>query len=365
MPVYRRTDTKSKGWFYKFEIDGVTYKSAVPTARTRRQAEDAERRARQDVHEGRYEVRRRSMLFTDFLDEHYLPWAKLHRASNYAARVQVAGLLREHFAGLTLANVSQIAIERFKLEYAKTRTERGGPPKPGTVNHRLSILSAVLSHAVSLGLLRENPCRKVEMLEVPEEAVRYLTREEERVLMSRLLRDRRPFLYPFARVALGTGFRVNEVLSQTKASVDFARGLIFVENPKWRRDPRKLKGIPMGEEVRDILLRLSREARGAYLFTNDLTGGRLTRAVLAHALREACEDVGIYGVHPHSFRHTFGTRLAEAGVNVKVIQRLMGHADVTMTLKYIHAADETLRSAVECATKQSTENVPGRLREVV
>jgi hypothetical protein len=44
MAVYRRSDTKSKCWFYKFEIDGTVYKSAIPTARTRRQAEEAERR---------------------------------------------------------------------------------------------------------------------------------------------------------------------------------------------------------------------------------------------------------------------------------------------------------------------------------
>jgi integrase len=114
-------------------------------------------------------------------------------------------------------------------------------------------------------------------------------------------------------------------------------------------------------EVREILLRLAREARGRDLFVHHVMGGRPSRGAFYNRLRAACESVGIFGVHPHSSRHTFGTRLGEADVNVKKIQRLMGHQDVKMTLRYIHPADETLRAAVELAAGQSPRIVPGEV----
>ena len=58
-------------------------------------------------------------------------------------------------------------------------------------------------------------------------------------------------------------------------------------------------------------------------------------------------------------RHAFGTRLGERDVNVKKIQRLMGHADIKMTLRYVHPDEESLRAAVELAAGKGTRIVPG------
>lgn len=357
MAVYRRKDTKSKRWFYKFEIDGEVYKSSIPTARTRRQAEEAERRARDDVHAGRYNARRRSMTFAKFLEEHYLPWAKAHRR-DYEGRLTAVNALRPYFDHLPLDRISQIAVERFKLEHSKALTRKDRRYKPGTVNVRLQILSAILSRAVALKFLRDNPCSGVERLPIEPEERRTLSYEEEERLTEKLLEGPQ-WVHDATRVALGTGFRINEVLSLTKDSVDFGRGLIFVSNPKWKNDPRRTLGVPISTEVREILLRLDREARGRDLFVHNGTGRRPSRGCFYNRLRAACEAVGIFGVHPHSLRHTFGTRLGEANVNVKMIQRLMGHQDVKMTLRYIHPADETLRAVVELAARKSPGIVPG------
>lgn len=161
------------------------------------------------------------------------------------------------------------------------------------------------------------------------------------------------------RVALGTGFRIGEVLALTKDSVDFGRGLLFVSNPKWKNDPRRTLGVPVGAEVREILQRLCRESPSRFLFVHPATGAPPTRNCYHGRLRTACESVGVFGVHPHSLRHTFGTRLGEADVNVKKIQRLMGHADIKMTLRYVHPGEEGLRAAVELVARKSPEIVPG------
>lgn len=227
------------------------------------------------------------------------------------------------------------------------------------MNVRLQILSAILSRAVALKVLRDNPCSGVERLPVELEEARTLSYEEEERLTERLLEGPQ-WVHDVTRVALGTGLRIGEVLALTKDSVDFGRGLLFVSNPKWKNDPRRTLGVPVSVEVREILLRLDRESPSRDLFVHHRTGRRPTRGPFYNQLRSACESVGIFGIHPHSLRHTFGTRLGEADVNVKKIQRLMGHADIKMTLRYVHPGEEGLRAAVELAAGKSPGIVPGK-----
>ena len=166
-------------------------------------------------------------------------------------------------------------------------------------------------------------------------------------------------VYDATRVALGTGFRINEVLSLTRDSVDFVRGFVFVSNPKWKDDPRRTLGVPMSAEVREILQRPDRESPSHFLFVNPSTGTRPSRGAFNNRLRSACEAVGVFGIHPHSLRHTFGTRLGEADVSVQKIRRLMGHQSVKMTLRYVHLDAESLRAVVELAAGRSSRIVPG------
>ena len=335
---------------------GVTYKQTVKTARTYRQAEEAERQARADIHHGRYQTRRRPIAFAKYVDEHYLPWAKLHRR-DYEGRCAAVKALRPYFGRLPLDRISQVTIERFKLEHSKALTRGDKPFKPATVNQRLHILSAILSRAVADGFLHTNHCSAVELLPVEEAEVRTLSYEEEERLRAKLL-EGPVWVQDATRVALGTGFRITEVLSLTRDSVDFARGLVFVARPKWKDDPRRTLGVPMSAEVREILLRLGRESEGDSLLINPTTGTRPSRGSFYNRLRAACESVGIFGVHPHSLRHTFGTRLGERDVSVQKIKRLMGHQSVKMTLRYVHIGAESLRAVVELAARESPAPPP-------
>ena len=61
------------------------------------------------------------------------------------------------------------------------------------------------------------------------------------------------------------------------------------------------------------------------------------------------KDAGIADFHFHDLRHTFATRLGDAGCNVTTIARLLGHLNIQMSMRYTHASDDTLRNAVEYA----------------
>lgn len=220
MPVYRRkyrdpeTGRIRLGNFYfKFTIDGVTYKETVKTARTMKQAEEAERRARQEVHDSVYGHKGKQKLFSDFAEKEYLVWAEQHHSDtvNEPLRVRV---LTDYFTGRTLAQVSQMAVERFKIDYLKTPTRHGRQRSPRTVNNVMATLSSMLSRAVALKYLRENVCLKVRKLHVEEFPYTRLTAEEEEALL-RAAEAGPGYLKPMIRLALWTGFRQGELIELT------------------------------------------------------------------------------------------------------------------------------------------------------
>jgi integrase len=73
---------------------------------------------------------------------------------------------------------------------------------------------------------------------------------------------------------------------------------------------------------------------GNYVFTNPDTGSRYND--IKKAFSAACREAGVTNFTFHDLRHTFGTRLADAGVDVLKIKELMGHASIVTTMRYIH-----------------------------
>ena len=81
-----------------------------------------------------------------------------------------------------------------------------------------------------------------------------------------------------------------------------------------------------------------------YVFTNPDTGTRYTD--IKKSFSAACREAGITNFTFHDLRHTFGTRLADAGVDVVKIKELMGHSSIVTTMRYIHATDQGKRGAI-------------------
>ncbi len=367
MAVYRRKDTDSKGWYYKFTIDGVTYKKAIPTARTKKQAEDAEREARNDVHNGTYGIKT-DILFTKFVKENYVPYAEKHlkRAERLSARTK---FLTEFFARYTLRQISPLLIEKFKFEHLKTETIRATKRKASSVNTILFVLSGILTKAVSDGYLKQNPCQKVKLLPVEEIKTRTLSNEEEKRLLEGA-GNGPGYLKPLIQLALCLGWRKEEMLHLEKRNVDFSRNLVFVPHAKWSRDPRKTKGVHMSDKVRNLLYELVTESESNYLFVNPKTGLPWSTSFVHDVFKETCEQVGVTGFHFHDLRHTFGTRLGEMNVGVEKIARTMGHSSIKTTMMYVHTSQDTLTNVMEQAAafsdkqeKESSKIVPLRKRK--
>ncbi len=140
----------------------------------------------------------------------------------------------------------------------------------------------------------------------------------------------------------GAGLRVSEVTNLKVCDLDRDRKVIWVRGGKGRKD----RQVMLAEPLREVLVAYWRWKRPTdWLFPGEKPGQPISTQTVFHTCRKAARTAGIAKpVHPHSLRHAFATHLLDDGVNLLVIQTLLGHANLKTTARYLHVADRTVRS---------------------
>ena len=136
-------------------------------------------------------------------------------------------------------------------------------------------------------------------------------------------------------VMYATGLRISEALKLKPDDIDARRGFIHVRQGKGRRD----RQVPIGKKLLGILREYWRivRPRGEYLFPGKVPGKPLTQKAISGPLRVATLAAGIRKhVTPHTLRHSYATHQLERGVNLRVIQAVLGHAKIETTIRYTH-----------------------------
>ncbi len=328
---------RGKVWWYDF--GNHKYRGRIPEARTKHEAEQAEVMLRRDVFEGKYGKQFGTMLFADFVgnpnaeddqfgEGTFLEWTKNNKRSWKHDRFRVRALL-EAFRGKTLGEISPLAIERFKNSRLNSFTQRKKQRSPASVNRELELLSRIFSLAIQLGLADSNPCSRVSKFKLQNQRYRYLLPDEEPALLARCI-GKRKHLAQKIPFAIGTGARKREQLSLKVRQCDFFRNLVVFDKTKSGR----ARTVEMNSEVREILLPLCKGKRpDDYVWVNPATGEAFTD--IKHSFVSACRDAKIEGLVWHDLRATYGTRLGEAGFNAYDIAKLMGHANISTSQRYV------------------------------
>jgi site-specific recombinase XerD len=140
----------------------------------------------------------------------------------------------------------------------------------------------------------------------------------------------------------GAGLRVSEVTSLKVSDLDRERRVIWVRGGKGHKD----RQVMLAEPLREVLAAYWRWKRPTdWLFPGERSGAHLSRETVFRSCRQAAQAAGIAKpVHPHSLRHAFATHLLDEGVNLLVIQTLLGHAHLKTTARYLHLSDSVVRS---------------------
>ncbi|WP_338721128.1 site-specific tyrosine recombinase XerD [Devosia sp. XK-2] len=152
-------------------------------------------------------------------------------------------------------------------------------------------------------------------------------------------------LYVLLEMLYATGLRVSELVSLKRAAVMRDAAFITVTG-KGNKD----RVVPMNDRARDaVRLWVKTLEPGPYLFPAKGETGYLSRQVFARDLKSLAARAGISSarVAPHVLRHAFASHLLAGGADLRVVQMLLGHADISTTQIYTHVLDERLRSLVE------------------
>ncbi|MDA2920992.1 tyrosine-type recombinase/integrase [Desulfobacterota bacterium AH_259_B03_O07] len=301
------------------------------------------RKLEEDYEKRRFKiVEDRLILFKDYASE-YLNFSKANKALKTYIRDDTSTKnLLPAFGDIYLPRITTQSIEQYKIK----RIEH---VKPRTVNIELRCLSHMLNKAVEWGYIGASPFKGIKLFSYKKKPPRFLTKEESK----RLMDYSTPWLKPMVIVMLNTGIREGERARLKFEDVDFKRKIILIHSSKGGGH----RPIPMNENVRDTLKWLKdnyvtktnkitkrTEAQMEYVFCDEDGSPVLS---IRNALSNACRKAGIKGVSAHTLRHTFASHLVMSGVDLRTVQRLMGHTSIATTMVYAHLTEDHLARSVE------------------
>lgn len=257
-----------------------------------------------------------------------------------AYRSLVATQIAPRLGTQPIAKVTPEQIERFIADCLHD----GLAPK--TVGNALGLLHSIFEHAGKRGWSQDNPCQRVEKPKVQEDVdIHFLDQAEVEALL-RAAPDT-----DFGRVqkvlylaATMTGMRQGELLALRWTDVDWSAQRIRVRRnyirgqygtPKSKRSSRSIPlADRLGGELDRLHQRTAYDADDDLVFANPHTGSPLDGNALLRSFQRALLTAGVRRVRFHDLRHTFGTRMAAAGVPMRTLQEFMGHRDSKTTLIY-------------------------------
>ncbi len=198
--------------------------------------------------------------------------------------------------------------------------------KPVTVNKDLRQLKAAFNKAIDWEYLRKNPIKR--FLHQDKTPPRCLSIKEIQILFAGVKSAKYAF---FLKIALLTGMRRMEILNLTWKDINFENDTIFIEKSK----VHKSRFIPISPELKPIL----EKHKGTGKLFN------WQPDTVTHYFMDLTKKTGIK-CRLHDLRHSFATHLLSSGANIKVVQEILGHSNITTTMIYTHALEEEKKSAV-------------------
>ena len=220
--------------------------------------------------------------------------------------------------------------------------------KPRTTGRLVSSIRRFFQFALREGLRRDDPAADLESPKLPRSLPKSLSEAEVEALLAAPdvetahgLRDR-----AMLETLYASGLRVSELVGLKTMQVSLEMNVVRVMGKG-----SKERLTPLGEEAADWISRYLREARPELLHGRKsdalfvtARGGAMTRQAFWGLVKRYALRAGIRtGISPHTLRHAFATHLINHGADLRVVQLLLGHADISTTQIYTHVARERLK----------------------
>jgi len=242
---------------------------------------------------------------------------------------------------LSLAEVQQTEIQQYLAV-------RFPASKPRSISRLIASLRRFYRYALRENKVAVDPTLQIDSPKLPRSLPKSLTEEDVEALLAAPdinqplgLRDR-----AMLEILYASGLRVSELVGLKGTEVSLNEGVIRVTGKG-----SKTRLVPMGEEAVDWISRYLKEARPAILqkrLSDSLfvtqRGQAMTRQAFWYLIKRYALRAGISKhLSPHVLRHAFATHLLNHGADLRVVQMLLGHADISTTQIYTHVARERLK----------------------
>ena len=228
------------------------------------------------------------------------------------------------------------------------RSARHADSKASTANRRLSVLKRYYQYALRQKLVAADPCLKLASAKQAQRFVHTLSEAQVEALLAAPdvrtplgLRERTMLELMYA-----SGLRVSELVALKTFELSLDDGVLRITGKG-----AKTRLVPFGGEARQWIARYMKEARWAILDGQQddalfvtARGGPMTRQMFWVIIKKHAQKAGITSpLSPHTLRHAFATHLLNHGADLRVVQLLLGHSDISTTQIYTHVARERLK----------------------
>lgn len=311
---------------------------------TKKEATELEFRWRQEVLRPPAPARKRaafSGFCKHYLDTHVRTNCKPSTVRGYEQHMRVHLVPFFGDADLRLIDAEQVA--RFKAAKAKTHS-------PKSVNNMLGVLSTLFKYAVLWRYCELNPVTGIGLLKLPPQEFRFWDSQQSEAFL-KAMRETEPRWHALYLCALRTGMRQGELFALRWDDVDFVKRRIKVVWNITRGGhlgtPKSGHGrlIPMSDQLAETLL-AHRHLRGPLVFCRD-DGDYLTRDRIKRPFERALRKAGVPRIRFHDLRHSFASQLVMAGVPIVAVKEYLGHAEISMTMRYAHLSPAARQGYVD------------------
>ncbi|HLG97236.1 MAG TPA: site-specific integrase [Bryobacteraceae bacterium] len=336
---------KNERWQYRFRVAGQTVQvctGLVATERNKAKAARQEATHRQEILEGRWGITSLTPRTFETAVPDFEEFCKIEYTQHPATATRISVSMascRAFFGNTIVSMIGPAQVNNYKV-WRLTEHK----VKPVTVKHDLDNLSVFFRWAIEQRYARQNPVAEVRKPS-DSDAIRQhvLTPGEERLYFGTTLTrftitekgkasKHGPFpdLHDVARLILLQGMRPEEVLELRKDHVDLIGGVLVIAHGKTNAARRTLR---LTAESKTILARRM-SSDGRWVFPSQRrSGDHITKLNGPH--NRVCEATGLSFVL-YDLRHTFATRLAQAGVDAFTIAAILGHSSTRVLHRYIH-----------------------------